>query len=171
MIPTRLIVELAAAAAALIAAVVFGMHVERARLMPKLEQERTAHAADRAAWASAAASASEAARAEEQRRASAVSEVTREAQRLETVADAGRAAAAAAGGRMLDAARAAAARCGGAAVGSAAAASSAPADRPGAVLADVLAEVERAGRAMAEEADRRGIAGSACERAYDAVMR
>lgn len=38
-----------------------------------------------------------------------------------------------------------------------------------AVLADLLEEVERAGRAMAAEADRRGIAGGACERSYDAV--
>lgn len=37
------------------------------------------------------------------------------------------------------------------------------------VLADLFVEVEREGRAMAEEADRRGIAGSACERAYEAV--
>lgn len=38
-----------------------------------------------------------------------------------------------------------------------------------AVLADLLEEVERAGRAMAAEADRRGIAGGVCERSYDAV--
>lgn len=37
------------------------------------------------------------------------------------------------------------------------------------VLADLLEEVERAGREMAEEAERRGNAGSACERAYDSV--
>lgn len=38
-----------------------------------------------------------------------------------------------------------------------------------AVLADLLEEVERAGRAMAREADRRGIAGGVCERSFDAV--
>ena len=38
-----------------------------------------------------------------------------------------------------------------------------------AVLADLLAEVERAGRAMAAEATRRGIAGEAAERAYGAL--
>lgn len=37
------------------------------------------------------------------------------------------------------------------------------------VLADLLVEVERAGREMAAEADRRGIAGRACEAAYDAL--
>lgn len=36
------------------------------------------------------------------------------------------------------------------------------------VLADVLEEMERAGRELAAEADRRGVAGRACERAYDA---
>ena len=37
------------------------------------------------------------------------------------------------------------------------------------VLADLLTEVERAGRAMAEEAERRGIAGRACVKAYRSV--
>lgn len=38
-----------------------------------------------------------------------------------------------------------------------------------AVLADLLEEVERAGRAMAEEAQRRGIAGTSCERRFDSL--
>lgn len=37
------------------------------------------------------------------------------------------------------------------------------------VLADLFIEVERAGRELAAEADRRGIAGRACERAYDSL--
>lgn len=37
------------------------------------------------------------------------------------------------------------------------------------MLADLLIEVERAGRELAAEADRRGVAGMACERAYDAM--
>lgn len=37
------------------------------------------------------------------------------------------------------------------------------------LLAELLEEVEREGRAMAAEADRRGVAGAACERAFDAV--
>lgn len=45
----------------------------------------------------------------------------------------------------------------------------APAENATGVLADVLSEVEAAGRAMAAEADRRGIAGTACELSYDAV--
>ena len=38
------------------------------------------------------------------------------------------------------------------------------------LLADLLEEVEREGRAMAAEADRRGVAGAACERQYDALL-
>ncbi|WP_437880883.1 DUF2514 family protein [Pseudomonas sp. LRF_L74] len=37
------------------------------------------------------------------------------------------------------------------------------------VLADLFSEVEREGRAMAAEADRRGVAGRSCEKAYGAV--
>lgn len=37
------------------------------------------------------------------------------------------------------------------------------------LLADVFIELERAGREMAKAADARGIAGQACERAYDAL--
>ena len=37
------------------------------------------------------------------------------------------------------------------------------------LLTDLLEEMESAGRAMAAEADRRGIAGAACERQYDRV--
>jgi hypothetical protein len=39
------------------------------------------------------------------------------------------------------------------------------------LFADVFLEVERAGRAMAEEADRRRIAGLACEASYGAIER
>jgi beta-glucosidase-like glycosyl hydrolase len=38
-----------------------------------------------------------------------------------------------------------------------------------AVLADLLEEVEREGRAMAEEAQRRGVNGSSCERRFDSL--
>ena len=37
------------------------------------------------------------------------------------------------------------------------------------LLAQVLTDMERAGRAMAADADAAGIAGAACERAYDAI--
>lgn len=38
-----------------------------------------------------------------------------------------------------------------------------------AVLADLLEEVEREGRAMAEEAQRRGVNGDSCERRFDSL--
>lgn len=38
------------------------------------------------------------------------------------------------------------------------------------LLTELLEEVESAGRAMAAEADRRGVAGAACERQYDALL-
>ena len=81
-------------------------------------------------------------------------------------ADARRAAATASS--LRDAAHAVASRCAESA-GSAAGGASAPG--PGSVLADLLERVESAGRAMAEEADRRGAAGKACVRAYDEVRR
>jgi hypothetical protein len=67
------------------------------------------------------------------------------------------------------AARAAAAGCRAAAPNPHAAASGPAATGPGDLLADVLGLVEQAGRDMAAESDRRGIAGSACERAYQSL--
>ena len=40
---------------------------------------------------------------------------------------------------------------------------------PGAVLADVLGRLEAAGRELAATADERGIAGAACEAAFDSM--
>jgi hypothetical protein len=81
-------------------------------------------------------------------------------------ADADSARRAAAG--LRDAARAAARHCG-APRHTAAAASGAATPNPGDVLADVLGLVEQAGRDMAQEADRRGIAGATCERLYESI--
>jgi hypothetical protein len=119
--------------------------------------------------AEAAASAAAAYRATEEQRADALRKELDDAhtRTATAVADAGRAAAAAAS--LRDAARAAAARCGRPAIHPAAAASSAPVADPGLVLADVLGRMDEAGRAMAAEADRRGIAGAACERIYDSL--
>jgi hypothetical protein len=85
-------------------------------------------------------------------------------------ADAERARAAAVG--LHDAAATVAGRCdarGDAAADPAAAGPGAAAGGAGQLLADVLGEVESAGRAMAAEADQRGAAGSLCERAYDGL--
>ena len=85
-------------------------------------------------------------------------------EQLAQVADDAATAAATADGlrRELDRIRRRAASC------TAAADGSAP-RRDAELLAELLAEVESAGRAMAAEADRRGVAGAACERAYHGV--
>jgi hypothetical protein len=82
-------------------------------------------------------------------------------------ADADSAGRAAAGLRA--AASAAAARCRAAPAYPAAAEGGASRPGPGDLLADVLGVVEQAGRDMAQEADRRGIAGATCERLYDSL--
>lgn len=86
-------------------------------------------------------------------------------EQLAQVADDAATAAATADGlrRELDRIRRRAASC------AAASGGSAPGRDSTELLADLLAEVESAGRAMAAEADRRGVAGAACERAYDVV--
>jgi hypothetical protein len=120
--------------------------------------------------ARAAAAAAAAHRATEQRReAAARKEIDDATDAIDRArADADRAGRAAAG--LRDAARAAAGRCS-TTRHPAAAASSPPAASAGDLLADVLGLVEQAGRDMAAEADRRGIAGAACERLYDSLGR
>jgi hypothetical protein len=118
--------------------------------------------------AQAAASAAAEHRATEQRREAAarkgIDDATLAVDRAR--ADADRAGRAAVG--LRDAASAAAGRCS-TARHPAAAASSPPAASAGDLLADVLGLVEQAGRDMAAEADRRGIAGAACEWLYDSL--
>lgn len=125
--------------------------------------------AQRAAHAEVAASAAHAARAEERRREAALRKEMDDA--LQAVAraraDADRAAGAAE--RLRHAARAAAARCGAATGDTATAAASAAATGAGDLLAELLRAADERAGALAAEADRRGIAGTACERAYDAL--
>jgi hypothetical protein len=80
--------------------------------------------------------------------------------------DADRAAAAAVS--LRDAARKAGAACGGASPADPRATASGP-PAGGRLLAEVLGELDDFAGAVAAEADRRGIAGSACERAYDSL--
>lgn len=120
----------------------------------------------RTTQAEAHATAQAQARAEEQRRQLAIEGIRQDAQVHISLAAADAAAAdAAADGLRVELARIKRrpASCAGVTAGGEA--------RPDAatVLADLLEEVERAGRAMAAEADRRGIAGVTCERAFDAV--
>lgn len=112
---------------------------------------------------------SELARAEENRRQQAINEVTQNAQteidRARADADAARAAA----DGLRDQAKRLAAAAGKTCGASGHAAPGKTASNAGMVLADVLGLVEEAGRSMAEEADRRRIAGMVCEQAYDAL--
>lgn len=113
------------------------------------------------------ASAQLAARIEEQRRIAAIEEVQRNAQEQLTSAAADAAAAdRTAAGLRGEVARLSRrpARCPAAAGGGEAV------DPAGLVLAELLLEVERAGRELAAEADRRRVAGLACESAYGALM-
>ena len=55
--------------------------------------------------------------------------------------------------------------------GAAAAPAGPPTAHPGLVLADVLGRLDEAGRQLAALADARGAAGTACERAHDALSR
>jgi hypothetical protein len=109
--------------------------------------------------------------AEERRRQAAMQ---KEIDHATTALDAARRDADAAGRAAVGlraAASAAAARCRAAPAHAAAAASGPATASPGDLLADVLGVVEQAGRDMAQEADRRGIAGTACERAFDSLMK
>lgn len=106
------------------------------------------------------------ARTEEQRRQTAIEVIRNDAAKTQAIANADAAAADATADSLraeLDRIKRRAAGCASATTGSATAESATG------VLADLLSEVESAGRAMAAEADRRGIAGAACERSYDVV--
>jgi hypothetical protein len=71
--------------------------------------------------------------------------------------------------RLRVAARATASRCGPGAGNPAAPSGGASAAGAGDLLADVLGRLGEAGAELATEADRRGIAGAACERIYDGM--
>lgn len=108
------------------------------------------------------------ARTEEQRRQTAIEVIRNDAAKTQAIANADAAAADATADSLraeLDRIKRRAAGCASATTGSATAESATG------VLADLLSEVEAAGRAMAAEADRRGVAGGACELSYDAVKR
>lgn len=130
---------------------------------------RAQHALQIAALAEAARQAEADARTEEQRRTAEVQKAADDARQALARARADAVAAADAGDRLRKhIATLTAARCAGAS-GAAAASGGTPADATADLLADVFSEMERAGRAMAEEADRRGIAGAACESGYNAL--
>ena len=118
----------------------------------------------RVEWAAADAAAAQAGRLLARERAAAMARIDAAATAQARRVAADRAGAAAAGDGLRQRAAAVAARCdtGAASAGTAA-------GNPGAVLADVLGRLESAGRELAAVADERGVAGSACERAFDAL--
>ena len=137
----------------------------------KAAQAETRTAQIVAAYASAAASAASAAQAETSRRVIAQGEANDEAQRLSTRARADAAGAAAAGAGLRDAARTVAARCGGLPSSAAAVATSASSPEAGPLLAELLGELAERGGRLAAALDESRIAGYACARSYDALMK
>jgi hypothetical protein len=131
------------------------------------ERELGAHAV-RAAVAEAAASAAQANAAESARRVTEIQEVTRDAQR--SSAQLAVNLAAAAGQRHdIDGLLDALVRRGATTGNPATAGGSSPADAASQLLADLYRGADEAAGIYAAEADRRGTAGSACERSYDAL--
>ncbi|HCP54602.1 MAG: hypothetical protein CMK72_00985 [Pseudomonadaceae bacterium] len=113
----------------------------------------------------AAKEASDQARSEEQRRQAAIEGIRKDAQ---TKIDAS-AVDATVAGATADRLRAELARIKRASSCSGTASGGEAGTNQTALLADLFEEVERAGRAMAEEAQRRGDSGANCERAFDAL--
>lgn len=103
------------------------------------------------------------------RRLSAQQEAADHAQASTRRAQADATAAAGAAGRLRTYAASLAASAG--ACNPAPAGVSAAASAPGVVLADLLGRLEASGRSLAEEADRRGIAGAECVGRYEALTR
>jgi hypothetical protein len=142
----------------------------------QLEGERTGHLKTQLAHETLVAAA-EAARADEEvKRRNTEKELTNafEIQTQEVIvlrhrADASRAAAVAAAGRLRDATQAAAERARAQCADPATAELRAPAGDPIGVLGRVLGEIDNYAGVLAEHADRSRIAGLACEKLYDSV--
>ena len=120
--------------------------------------------------AEAKAKALEVARDEEQRRQSAIEQVRQDAEQQIARAEADATAAADAADGLREQARRLAARASQCSSNPSPTQGSKATAKPTAVLAELLGEMEAAGRAMAKEADRRGIAGAACEVAYQSLV-
>lgn len=135
----------------------------------ELAEVRADFADERARAAAAAQRAEQAARAEEARRQKEKDHAIEEARRRAAAAAADARRADRAAGELRDQLAAFVARARETAGSAGAACGGPPAGTELDVLAQLLGEVESAGRAMAAEADRRGIAGAACERAYDSL--
>lgn len=144
-----------------------------AELRTELQAQRRQAAEDRAQAVAASASAAAAYRSIEQAWIHKHQEIAREAQDQTRALEAARAAGrlAADGLRQRAQQLAATAACPAPAPADPAPTpSSPPTPSPAAVLADVLGRLEAAGRELAEVADARGTAGTACQRAYQALL-
>lgn len=144
-----------------------------AELRAELQAQRRQAAEDRAQAVAASASAAAAYRSIEQAWINKHQEIARDAQDQARAIEAARAAGrmAADGLRQRAQQLAATAACPApTAPDPASAPSSPPTPSPAAVLADVLGRLEEAGRELAAVADARGTAGTACERAYQALV-
>lgn len=162
----RFLAAVLTVAALMLASAAGGAWVSGALWAADLAEAKQAHAQALAAIEHRQTQAQAQARSEEQRRQTALEGIRTDASEQIEQAQADAAAAdATADGLLLelDRLKRRTAICASAATGGA------PAQDSTTVLADLLSEVESAGRAMAAEADRRGIAGTACERSYDAV--
>lgn len=157
-----------AAAAITLAALSGKLSLDLSAARLAASQASQAHAADRARWAAEALAASERNRALEARWTTAQEEIARAASAQSAQNRVAQAAANAAGDGLRIRAAAVAADCRSAPASTPAASSPAALD-PGTLLADVLGRLEEAGRELAAVADARGVAGAACERAYDAL--
>jgi hypothetical protein len=135
----------------------------------QLAELRAVVAEERLRAATDAANASEAARLETKRRTVAHDEVIHEAQNKSRAAGLGAAAARVAGDGLHIRAAALAARCDPASGDTAAAQGGPPADTTSVVLAGLLDSLINEALQNAAIATKRGIAGQACERAYDSL--
>lgn len=183
MMTDKIVAGLAIAAAVLLGglAVVQTVRLDTAEdqlaaTMLRLEREVKERAEDRAAATEAVAKTLAEYREKEALRTAALQENVNEARKERDVALQQRAAADrnAAGlrrdFRSAVAAATAAASCGAAAGGAGPAAGGEAAPSAASVLADVFDEMELAGRELADEATKRGIAGAACQRAWEALI-
>jgi hypothetical protein len=143
------------------------------RLRASLAEERADRARERESLTAQALKESERARNIEAAWVNKHQEIARDAEELARRHAAAVAAGAVAGNGLRERAAALAAtatRCA-APADPAPATVSPPAGNPAVVLADVLGRLEAAGRELAAVADARAAAGSACERAYEALRR
>lgn len=144
----------------------------------RLQAERLAHQTSKAQYADQVAAAERQRADEEAKRRKAEQELTREQEAhgeevaaLRVDLDRARDRAAVESGRVRDAAASAAARARAQCADPTAADLGTPAGDPIGVLADVLGRADERAGILADLADRRYIAGRACEREYDAARK